>query len=298
MSKYFTASAYYSVCPFVRIGSPAPSTVSGCVPTPGTKGGEGNTRMQGGGSQFGRLERKPCILSTLCLHLCCDNRSLNTYCTQCPSPLRNWDPPPSSPASCPSSPNQRGGGAQSLAAKGVGGPNSDAWRKSLVLCLLYTPVSIFQKCTEYFLLSLNLSFHSNVPRNRQINKCTYNEMCRKWCTLETAIHCTWYVQAPSSRFCLSRHSKLLVVFSEAWFGCESLSTLNFSTSVSWVEPRPSPPSVKWANWSWCTIRRSCSVHSSWKDNDHNDTQKKTQSFKYFFQLGKGRKFSVNKAGIF
>jgi hypothetical protein len=55
-----------------------------------------------------------------------------------------------------------GGGAQSLAAKGVGGPNSDNWRKSLVLYLLYAPVYIFQKCTEYFLLSLNLSFHLNV----------------------------------------------------------------------------------------------------------------------------------------
>jgi hypothetical protein len=46
---------------------------------------------------------------------------------QCMSPRPNRDPPTSSP---------KRGGAHSPGGEGVGGPNSDDWRKSLALCLL------------------------------------------------------------------------------------------------------------------------------------------------------------------
>jgi hypothetical protein len=52
---------YHNVCPLVRIGTPNPSPAIEFVP-PGTKGGMG-------GSQFGRLEKKPSTLSPLCLFL-------------------------------------------------------------------------------------------------------------------------------------------------------------------------------------------------------------------------------------
>ncbi len=53
-------------------------------------------------------------------------------------PRRNWDSPNPSPASeCAlPPPRTKGWGALSPAAKGVGDPNSDAWRISLALCLL------------------------------------------------------------------------------------------------------------------------------------------------------------------
>jgi hypothetical protein len=122
MRKYFTQVHTIVSVPSSELAPPPPLPKAGVPPPPGTNGGEGNTRMRGGGSQFGRLERKPCILNTLCLHLCCDYRSQTTYCTQCPSPLRNWDPPPPlQQASLSLLPEPKRVRAQSLAAKGVGG---------------------------------------------------------------------------------------------------------------------------------------------------------------------------------
>ncbi len=66
---------YQIVCPFVRIGSPHPLSPPGSVSPHWNQRGV-NTRLRvrngGGGSQFGRLERKPgtlCTLSTLCFSL-------------------------------------------------------------------------------------------------------------------------------------------------------------------------------------------------------------------------------------
>jgi hypothetical protein len=55
---------YQSVCPVVDIGSSHPLPASECVSPFGPK--EGATLSCGlGGTQFGRLDRKPCTLNTL-----------------------------------------------------------------------------------------------------------------------------------------------------------------------------------------------------------------------------------------
>ena len=71
---------YHSVWPIVRNGTPPhPLSPSRCVPPPEPKGGGGPTRLRvsGWGSQLGRLEKKPRILSTLwsgALHKWIDHR--------------------------------------------------------------------------------------------------------------------------------------------------------------------------------------------------------------------------------
>jgi hypothetical protein len=56
---------YQNVCPFVRIGSPRPLKRV-CPPWNQRVGGQHSLAGEGrGGSQFGRLERKPGTLSTL-----------------------------------------------------------------------------------------------------------------------------------------------------------------------------------------------------------------------------------------
>ncbi len=65
---YLLFQEYKSVCPIVRISShPAPSPPSECVPPPEPKGcGQHSLAGEGaGGSQFGRLLKKPGTLSTL-----------------------------------------------------------------------------------------------------------------------------------------------------------------------------------------------------------------------------------------
>jgi hypothetical protein len=57
---------YQSVCPFVRIGPPPPS--SECVPPWNQRGGQHLLAVRGRGSQFGRLERKPGTLCSLWRH--------------------------------------------------------------------------------------------------------------------------------------------------------------------------------------------------------------------------------------
>jgi hypothetical protein len=50
---------------------------------------------------------------------------------QCMSPRWNWDSPtPLAASECALPPGPKGGGAHSPAAKGVGSPNSDAWRNA------------------------------------------------------------------------------------------------------------------------------------------------------------------------
>jgi hypothetical protein len=68
------------------------------------------------------------------------------------SPGRNWDSPNPSPSSeCDPSPWTKGwmggGGITRLRVGGLGCPNSDDWRKSIALCLLYggTYVSSLQR---------------------------------------------------------------------------------------------------------------------------------------------------------
>ncbi len=57
---------------------------------------------------------------------------------ECMSPRWNWDSPtPSLASECAPPPGtKRGGGHTRLRVRGWGSPNSDDWRKSLVLCLL------------------------------------------------------------------------------------------------------------------------------------------------------------------
>jgi hypothetical protein len=53
------------------------------------------------------------------------------------SPRRIWDSPnPSLASECAPPPEPGGGGHTRLRVRGWGSPNSDNWRKSLVLCLL------------------------------------------------------------------------------------------------------------------------------------------------------------------
>jgi hypothetical protein len=54
---------------------------------------------------------------------------------QCLSPRRNWDPPPPLPQASVSPGNPRGEHTR-LRVRGWGSPNSEDWRKSLILCLL------------------------------------------------------------------------------------------------------------------------------------------------------------------
>jgi hypothetical protein len=64
----FMYQEYHRVCPLDRIGTPShPSPTSECVPSPELKGG-GHTRLRlRGGSQLGRLEKKPStVLCLLC----------------------------------------------------------------------------------------------------------------------------------------------------------------------------------------------------------------------------------------
>ncbi len=66
-----------------------------------------------------------------------------TRVPQCLSPRPNWDPStPSPPIQCSNPPppprEKRGMGHTRLRVRGGGGPNSDDWRKSLVLCLHYS----------------------------------------------------------------------------------------------------------------------------------------------------------------
>ncbi len=61
---YTIPRVYQSVCPFVRIGSPHPLYHKRVCPPP--------QEPKVGGSQFGRLERKP---GTLCLYTLCCNYS-------------------------------------------------------------------------------------------------------------------------------------------------------------------------------------------------------------------------------
>ncbi len=54
------------------------------------------------------------------------------------SPRWNWDSPtPSLASECALPPEPKGGGAHLLVGGGWGSPNSDDWRKSLALCLLF-----------------------------------------------------------------------------------------------------------------------------------------------------------------
>ncbi len=134
--------------------APPPPLRKRVCPPHGTKGGEGITRMRGGGSKFGRLERNPCILNNLCLHLCCDYRSQNTYCTQCPSPLRNWDPPsPLQQASLSLLPEPKGEG---------GGHNRLRLRGRAYSMLPYI-------CT-YFKNAQSISYFSSIYRFIQMSR--------------------------------------------------------------------------------------------------------------------------------
>jgi hypothetical protein len=58
---------------------------------------------------------------------------------QCTSPRRNWDSPHpfSRQRLCPSPRTKGGGGHTRRRARGWGSPNSDDWRKSLALSLLF-----------------------------------------------------------------------------------------------------------------------------------------------------------------
>ncbi len=59
-------------------------------------------------------------------------------------PRQNWtSPPPFPQASVYLQPGTKGGGGHSPAGKGVGGPITDDWRKSLALCLLCAAGHIF-----------------------------------------------------------------------------------------------------------------------------------------------------------
>jgi hypothetical protein len=68
---------------------------------------------------------------------------VNKRVPQCMYPCRNWSsptpslPPPLSPVSVPLPPEPRGGGHTRLRLRRGGSSNSDDWRKSLALCLLY-----------------------------------------------------------------------------------------------------------------------------------------------------------------
>ncbi len=54
------------------------------------------------------------------------------------SPRWNWDSPtPPLASECAPPPGTKGEGATRLRVRGWGSPNSDDWRKSLALCLLY-----------------------------------------------------------------------------------------------------------------------------------------------------------------
>ncbi len=68
-------------------------------------------------------------------------RAQSTYKYRAPqymSPRRNWNSPtPLAASECTLPPGPKGGEAHSPAAKGVGNPNSNDWRKSLALCLLW-----------------------------------------------------------------------------------------------------------------------------------------------------------------
>ncbi len=62
-SLYTSYLEYHSVGPLVRIGTPHPlSRKRMCTPTPEPKGGTLACGWGGGGSQFGRLEKNPCLL--------------------------------------------------------------------------------------------------------------------------------------------------------------------------------------------------------------------------------------------
>ncbi len=82
---------YQSVCPFFRIGSTNYLfSSSKCVGPLATKRGGATLACvwEGGGSQFGRLERKPGTLSTLCRHQSIQRKQ------------RSKEPQPSQPSGC------------------------------------------------------------------------------------------------------------------------------------------------------------------------------------------------------
>jgi hypothetical protein len=70
---------YHSVCTLLGIGHPQPPLPQASVLTPGTKqGGHTRLRVRGLGSQFGRLEKKPSTLSTLCISVKKQRRHSNS----------------------------------------------------------------------------------------------------------------------------------------------------------------------------------------------------------------------------
>jgi hypothetical protein len=76
---------YLSVCPLVGMEPPTPSPAIECVIPPVTNGGDTHSPAgEGvGESQFGRLEKKPSPLSTLCdggLYVCLCNTCAMTSC--------------------------------------------------------------------------------------------------------------------------------------------------------------------------------------------------------------------------
>jgi hypothetical protein len=71
----------------------------------------------------------------------------------CLSPCPNWDPPPpllqASAFPPPLPPGTKGRGTHSPTVEGLGGPNSDDWRKSLSLCLLCGLYIFTLYCTDW-----------------------------------------------------------------------------------------------------------------------------------------------------
>ncbi len=139
MSKYFTASAYYSVCPFVRIGSPAPSTVSGCVPPWNQRGGGQHShagrgepiRTTGAKALHSEYSEPAPVTTVHKIHTVHSVRPLFGIGT--PHPV-------SSKRVCPSPRTKGGGGHNRLRLRGWGVPFGRL-EKNLALCLFYAPVS-------------------------------------------------------------------------------------------------------------------------------------------------------------
>ncbi len=96
----------------------------------------------------------------------CDYGTQNTYCAQCLSPLLNWDPPPPLPQASVPPRTKGGGGHHRLSAKGEGGPNSDDWRKCLVLCIRIPTLWSY----IYFKNAQSISYFPSIYRFIQMSR--------------------------------------------------------------------------------------------------------------------------------
>jgi hypothetical protein len=109
---------------------PTPGSIGSLNPYP--SGGLGN------GQAFGHISNSGDSHRHYAVPLVYTQSSYLYRVPQCMSPRGNWDSPtPSLASECAPPPRTKGGRHTRLRVRGWGSSNSDDWRKSLALCLLW-----------------------------------------------------------------------------------------------------------------------------------------------------------------